>query len=427
MELYRIINFSIQLVYLAGHLIFLGALYRRRGPTPLWRWFFGLCIALWFWVSGRFLESVVYLFFPGNNPFYQFAANYQYLGDTTAAVCYCMWILYLAGHDRLAETGWLRAMLFACPVVICFLVFTNPWHHLFYTKLDMGERVGHGPLFTPCIIWSYLIILAGYAVSIRMILKAGRDRAKQIILFSLFPLLPAIGVLIRSISGVDRLDYTPVVMALSVFSMYQLVFKYHYANIISASIEEVIEQTFHPIGIYDPVGERLSYANRIADQEYNEVMERFALERPEAAGRFERSYSGRQMLFETASLAEDHGILITATDTSQIAQEQAMLDERIRKLEKLGEELEEARRNIDAYLDSAFSSEGLERKMALVDETWALVKQVLRKVEENLEAAKASKPGAEERLRDNLTLTQECIAVIRRTVAQLREGDHEQI
>ena len=133
------------------------------------------------------------------------------------------------------------------------------------------------------------------------------------------------------------------------------------------------------------------------------------------------------MLFETASLAEDHGILITATDTSQIAQEQAMLDERIRKLEKLGEELEEARRNIDAYLDSAFSSEGLERKMALVDETWALVKQVLRKVEENLEAAKASKPGAEERLRDNLTLTQECIAVIRRTVAQLREGDHEQI
>lgn len=427
MEPYRIINFCIQLVYLAGHLVFLGALYRRRGPTPLWRWFFGLCIALWFWVSGRFLESVVYLFFPDNNPFYQFAANYQYLGDTTAAVCYCIWILYLAGYNRIAEAGWLRAILFACPAVICSLVFTNPWHRLFYTKLDMGERVGHGPLFAPCLIWSYLIIFAGYIVSIRMILKQDHDRLKKLVLFSFFPLLPAIGVLVRSVSGVDRLDYTPVIMAISTFSMYQLVFKYHYVNIISASIEEVIEQTFHPIGIYDPAGERLSYANRIAQQEYNEAMERFVKEKPETAGRFERSYCGRQMLFETASLAEGQGVLITATDTSQIAQEQAMLDERIHKLEKLGEELEEARRNIDAYLDSAFSSEGLERKMALVDETWALVRQVLHKVEENLEEAKAHKSGAEERLRDNLNLTQECIAVIRRTVAQLREGDHEQI
>ena len=85
MESYRIINFIMQTAYLAGHLLFILALVRRRQPTPVWRWFFWLCVTAWLWVSGRLMESVVYLWFPGDNEFYRFAANYQYLGNTAAA------------------------------------------------------------------------------------------------------------------------------------------------------------------------------------------------------------------------------------------------------------------------------------------------------------------------------------------------------
>ena len=160
MELYRIINFIIQSAYLIAHLVFIIALYRRRQSTPVWFWFFGFCIAAWVWVSGRFLETIVYLFFPTNNAFYQFAANYQYIGNTTAAAAYLLWVMYLSGQDRPASSKWFQALVFACPVVICSLVFTNPWHHLIYTKLDMGQRVAHGALFLPCLLWSYLLLLS---------------------------------------------------------------------------------------------------------------------------------------------------------------------------------------------------------------------------------------------------------------------------
>ena len=187
-------------------------------------------------------------------------------------------------------------------------------------------------------------------------------------------------------------------------------------------MEEVIGQTFHPIAFFDPVSGKLTYANRAAQEEYRENMQQFLEHMPDDQGRFEQEYEGRQMLFETVPLEGESTILITATDTSEIAWEQATLGERIRELEKMGRELEESRRNIDAYLDSMPGREDLYGKKTLVDETWALAGKVFARVEENLEAAKGAGNGAEERLQENLDLTRDCIAAIRKTVAQLREG-----
>ena len=154
MQGFRIVNLIMQSAYLIGHALFIVMLYRKRQPTPVWRWFFLAAIAMWLWVSGRFMESIVYLFSPTNNDAYVFAANFQYIGNTTATVCYVIWIFHLSGHDRLASSLPLKVFLFGCPVVICTLVFTNQWHHLFYTKLVMGQHGAHGPLFTPCLIWT---------------------------------------------------------------------------------------------------------------------------------------------------------------------------------------------------------------------------------------------------------------------------------
>ncbi|MBQ1402335.1 MAG: hypothetical protein IIY90_03425, partial [Oscillospiraceae bacterium] len=126
---FRIANLIIQSTYLVLHLLFILSLYRRRQPTPVWNWFFYLSVSLWIWVSGRFMETIVYLFFPDNNDAYVFAANYQYIGNTIAAVEYVIWVLYLSGHDRVASSRWFRFFLFLCPVITCTLVFTNELHH----------------------------------------------------------------------------------------------------------------------------------------------------------------------------------------------------------------------------------------------------------------------------------------------------------
>ena len=86
MEGYRIANFVLQLAYLLAHVVFTVKILRVRRDTPVWTWFFLFSVSMWLWVSGRFAESVVYLFLPADNAAYVFAANYQYIGITLAAV-----------------------------------------------------------------------------------------------------------------------------------------------------------------------------------------------------------------------------------------------------------------------------------------------------------------------------------------------------
>ena len=421
MQQFRIINLLMQSAYLIGHFLFIVRLYRERQPTPIWRWFFAAAIAMWIWVSGRFMETIVYLFYPSSSA-YVFAANYQYIGNTTAVVSYVIWILFLSGYDRLASSTWFRAFLFACPVVICTLVFTNQQHHLFYTRLIMGERVSHGPLFVPCVIWTFLILLAGYIVSVQYVLRAGIDKIKQIIMFSLFPIVPALGVLVRTISGVDRVDYTPIVMAVSMMSLYQIIFRHHYVNIISASVRAVIEQTDHPIIFYARGGKEISYVNRIAREQYPNLADQLIPRIIGHYGTFEETCDGRHLTVDTVPFEASDSILAAATDVSDIVCQHAAMEQQIAELETLRQTLEEANRNIDAYLGSLYDTKGVQDKQELISGTYSLIRLTFRRVEENLQEAKRVPDKGADALRENLILTRDCIGAIRKTVAQLKEG-----
>lgn len=419
---FRIVNFIIQSTYLILHFLFILVLYRRRQPTPVWKWFFYLAIFLWIWVSGRFMETIVYIFFPENNDAYVFAANYQYIGNTIAVVSYVIWIMYLSGMDRLASDLRFRIFLFLCPATTCILVFTNEMHHLFYTKLIMGERVSHGAMFIPCLLWLYLILFSGYAISLRYAWKSGRDRGRQIFMFSLFPLLPAAGVLIRSISGVDRFDYTPLVMGAAFLCLYQILFRYHYVNIFSASVREAIEQTAHPIAIIRSDNRELIYTNRAAREAHLEASLPFAPRCTEAGERLEEDFEGKHLIVDMMPIPEEKSVLIAVTDMSEVAKQQSEIEAQIRELEKLKQTLEEANRNIDAYLDSLYSTEDLARKQKQVEETYHVITETFKAVEQNLKTAEQFPDKAESALQDNLQLTKECIAVIRKTVAKLKAG-----
>ena len=421
MQGFRVVNLIIQSLYLVFHLIFILFLYRKRQATPVWTWFFRFSVALWIWVSGRFIESIVYLFFPGNNAAYVFAANYQYIGNTIAVVEYVIWVLYLAGYDKLADSWAVRLSLFACPFIICSLVFTNQWHQLFYQKLVMGERVEHGVLFKPCVVWMYLILLYGYVISLRTILKSGKEKGKQIIMFSLFPMLPAIAVLARSITGIDRLDYTPMVMIVTILCLYQIVFRYHYVNIVPASLREALKQTSHPIGIYHPGRNELLYFNRAAEN-YANAAESFLPQLPTTGTRVEGDYDGKHLLIDVTALPEEELILVTVTDVSDVMEQQTKLNAQIHNLEKLHLELEEANRNIDAYLDSLYNAGELREKQDLITETYAMISRTFRTVEDNLIAAEQNPGEGEAGLQENLQLTRECITAIRQAVTKLKAG-----
>ena len=269
-------------------------------------------------------------------------------------------------------------------------------------------------------IWTYLILLAGYITSIRHVLRTGHDIIKKLFMFSMFPVVPAIGVLVRSLSGVDRVDYTPIVMAIAMFSLYQIIFGYHYVNIISASVREVIEQTAHPISLYTPDRGVMTYLNRAARDRADasaDMVSHIGSEKHT----FEVEHNGEHWKIDITPFPEGGDILVAGSNVSDIVREQQALSWQIEELESLRQTLEESNRNIDAYFESLCNTEGLRDKQVLISQTYALIHQTLQKVNGNLLSAKGRPGEAEDALRENLALTRQCIAAIRQTVARLKE------
>ena len=113
-------------------------------------------------------------------------------------------------------------------------------------------------------------------------------------------------------------------------------------------------------------------------------------------------------------------VLIAATDTSEIYREQSALEGQIRELEDLRQELDEAGRNIHAYLETLPGPEEVRRRKKLIETTHGMADHVFHQVEKNLVAARQDPGDAGRVLRENLDLTRDGIAVIRSAVARLR-------
>lgn len=428
MEGFRIANFVLQSAFLVGQLAFIVFILRRSQPTPVWRWFSLLNIAFWLWVAGRFMETIVYLFFPGNGEMYLFAAYFQYIGDTSAGIAFAVWNLHIAGYGKLASHPLFLAVMAVIPLGISALAFTNDLHHLLYAQLEMGPYVVHGPLFLPCFILVALIVLAGYAVAVSHIVRTGRDKAKRLVVFSLYPALPFGVSLIRTASGIDQVDFTPLALAVSVACLYLIVFKHNYAKIIPSSVASVLEQTVHPICVYDLSRGEVSYANRAAQEGYGAALREIAPLLHAGAGQFEGRFDGKFLRVDATPLPQQSALLVTATDLTDVVQQRTQLDEQIAELQLLSEALNEENRNIDAYLDSLDTMQAVQAVQAagegrdLVSTAYDNIDRTLETIQGNLYAAKADLHEAAAPLEDNLRLAQDCIVRIRATVAQLREA-----
>ena len=422
MEAYRIANFTVQALYLLFQLLFMVRLFRHRLPTPVWHWFFVFTAMIWLWVFGRFLESVIYIFFPADNEAYVFAANFQYIGDTLAVAVYLLWNMYIAGYERIADKASFRVLVFTIPVIINILIFTNPSHHLMYTKLIMGQRVEHGYMFYPCFVAMYLELIVGYIVSIRTILRGNSgEKLKKILIFSMYPLLPALAVVIRSLSGVDRFDYTPVVLAVSFYLMYLILFRYSYVNIASVSVENILNQTLHPIIIYDPLKKEVLYENQIAQRDYRKYRDMITPLLNAGETSIEFSNGGKHIRVDVSKIDESENLLVTITDMTVLVEQKNLLQQKLNDQFRLTRSLEEKKRNIDAYLDALDSSESLKEKQILLDATRKEIESALHRIKSNLQLAEASPGNSKKPLEDNLRIAEAAIHIIRSTVSKLRD------
>jgi signal transduction histidine kinase len=106
---------------------------------------------------------------------------FAYLGIVTVPVAWMLLVIIYIGEERTVSFPKFLAF-FIIPALTCLMVFTNPYHHLYYsavTVVQQGSSViwlySYGPFFWIHALYSYILVLSG------MILLLTRYRTAQAI------------------------------------------------------------------------------------------------------------------------------------------------------------------------------------------------------------------------------------------------------
>lgn len=417
-EVFHVIDLVMQAVYLPAHLWFILRLIKWRTPSPVSRWFIVLVFGLWGIVLGDFTETILSLFWK-NNAIYAFGVYYQLTSTMLATMAFLIWNLYVAGNVRVVENRAFRTCVYALSLAVAVIICTDPLHHLFYEKLILDEPVIHGKVFAPCVLIVYGMLLAGWIISLVHIVKFGEDKLKRILVFSMYPLLPGITNLIRSLTGFTLIDLNPLVMTICIACLYFMVFKNHYVSILPASMEQTLEQTGNILFTYSPEKGTIGYSNRAAKERYSQAISEIVSKLDKDSRQFAGKYDGKY-LKGSVSMVENE-LLVTATDVSEIKKQQESLLFQIRESTELLKELEEKKRNIDAYLDFLYEIPNLKEKWERFSAAQEQSKEAFTKMEENLRRTLEQGTDPKDLLNENLLISEKTIRSIREAVALLKE------
>ncbi|HHY37309.1 MAG TPA: diguanylate cyclase [Firmicutes bacterium] len=198
----------------------------------------------------------------------------QYFGLPFISVLWLMVaLLYTKTIDSLNNR--LPLLLFFVPVLTFFIRLTNSWHHLFYTKWELRPLFGYNSLYMERGIWyyfniSYTILCLLFTVIIYFIgyLKNKVGYTKPHFFIFLFAsLLPFIGIVLVIFTFQEwRIDYSAIIMPLSLLIISYGIMKYDFLEIRTLARETIFENNYAGMVVLGP-------GKRILD--YNKAAERF--------------------------------------------------------------------------------------------------------------------------------------------------------
>lgn len=414
----RIVSVIMEATYLFFHLIFVIRLFRQRQQSPVYKCFFFVVLGLWGIVGGGLWENLLLLIYQ-DDFLYALEKDYQLSSTTLATLSFLFFNLYLSGCDRLCENRIFRWGIVSISLAVCAVFCTNPLHRMFYVNLELTGDKSHGALFYPCVFVVYGMLFAGLMVSIVYIIRNGENKLRRVLVFSMYPILPAVTNLLYSILGRGALDLNPLIMTVSLYCLYVIVFRKGYVKMLSQSVESILNQSEHGVAVFDNSG-RIIYQN-------DTMKKSFEMSFSELTGLLDGENAvekkfGDRFLRITSRNTGISDIQITVTDLTEIKRQQLLLERQLEDSNALKKSLEDKKNNIDAYLDTLYEIPRLKEKQELVSETRSEIEQAFKQFEDNLETALKNREDAQKVLDDNIALSEITIARVRSTVSVLKEG-----
>jgi PAS domain S-box-containing protein len=185
----------------------------RNRAMPISRPFILLMAAETIWIFGYAFELM-----STSLPTVLLLNNFEYLALMTVPVAWLFVILAYTGREHYL-TRRTVPLFFVVPALVCLLVFTNQYHHLYYTGFYQQSLNGtvvwiyeHGPLFWIAIAYCYLIALVAVVLAAeRLFVSTELYRRQTILLLCAagIPALSNIGYVFR-LAPFPEYDLTPI-------------------------------------------------------------------------------------------------------------------------------------------------------------------------------------------------------------------------
>ncbi len=209
----------------------------------------------------------------------------KFIAISFMPVFFLLFALVYTGKEKFVS--YRNAALLSLPSALnMFMLWTNPYHHLFfdgYRPLDQGFTVvigANGPFFFAHMIYSYILIMVGIILVVRMLVKLGHVFFLHGIIMLFAFLLPLFGnlvyVLQNNIGSLGLLyDPTPVLIVFSHLAYAWGIFNIKLLDIVPIARNTVFENITDSIFVLDRndrVIDLNSSAERMLDHDTSEIM-----------------------------------------------------------------------------------------------------------------------------------------------------------
>jgi diguanylate cyclase (GGDEF)-like protein/PAS domain S-box-containing protein len=181
--------------------------------------------------------------------------NVMFMGVTSLPTLFLIFILEFTGN-----MGWLNMrrlwLLSIHPLASLLLVWTNPYHHIYYLSIQMPSQAGfelvRGPWYFANAAYSYMIIAAALAVLGVSLRRAGPMYRQQYSLILLGSLLPWLGSIYEAYFGaLNGLDLAPLVFGISGILCVFATLRIHFSGLAPVARSYVLENLQDGILVLD--------------------------------------------------------------------------------------------------------------------------------------------------------------------------------
>lgn len=204
--------------------------------------------------------------------------NITYIGVVAIPALFLVFTLLFTNHGEWSNRRLLLALSVE-PAITTMLIWTNQHHHLVFRSVSLLDhnnfallQLVHGPWYSINLVYSYIVILAGFGVLLYGMMHSSpllKNQYRMILLAALIPW--ALSMYSEYSMETGYFDYTPITFGLSGILFAYSFIRNRFLNIIPVARSRIIESMSDGVLVVDA-------QNRIVD--INPAMENFLNREP---------------------------------------------------------------------------------------------------------------------------------------------------